>query len=143
MIQDHVLWTTRLADKRTVLNGQEVDLRPYLHEHRDEFVIKPANEGRGYGVTIGKYASAEQWNQACQIDPHVPKVVQQFAPSIVFPVICDTAGQASAREMFLTLGLASICGRYEGLISRISANPVTNVAREGFGQAVFVDANGD
>ena len=43
--------------------------------------------------------------------------------------------------MFLTVGLSTICRSYEGVVSRVSANPVTNVAREGFGQAVFVSTN--
>ena len=48
------------------------------------------------------------------------------------------AGSLCVRPMFLTLGLALIRGVYHGLVSRVSANAVTNVAREGFGQGVFV-----
>jgi hypothetical protein len=138
LIDDHILWTRRLTEGRAEYLGGTIDLLPFVRDHREQFVIKPANEGRGFGVAVGKFCTPQQWEAACRLNPDVPKVVQQFTDTVTFPVICDRGGSAVIEPMFLTLGLTTIRGRYEGLISRISANPVTNVAREGFGQAVFV-----
>ncbi|NIP87432.1 MAG: hypothetical protein GTO03_18515 [Planctomycetales bacterium] len=103
-------------------------------------MIKPANEGRGFGVVIGKYCSQQEWDAACQLQENVPQVVQEFAETLTFPVVSHRGGRVHADPMYLTLGLGILAGRYDGLVSRISTNPVTNVAREGFGQAVFVRA---
>jgi hypothetical protein len=156
LVDEHLLWTARLEHGPGVLDGQLVDLVPFVRQHRERFVIKPANEGRGYGVVVGKYASDSDWASACRVDASVPKIVQEFTESVVLPVVCNvhepgvqatlsrapvgaaSGGEPVVREMFLTLGLTMIRGRYRGLVSRVSANPVTNVAREGFGQAAFL-----
>ena len=79
--------------------------------------------------------------EACQVREDMPQVVQEYVEALTFPVICNRQGTVAARPMYLTLGLATIDGRYVGLVSRVSANAVTNVAREGYGQAVFVASN--
>lgn len=138
LVQDHILWTARLADGTAEFHGEKIDLLATVRRDRQRFVIKPANEGRGYGVVIGKYCSDQQWHAACRLQDDVPQVVQEFVETLTFPVVSNRGGRVKADPMYLTLGLGTIAGRYEGLVSRISANPVTNVAREGFGQAVFV-----
>lgn len=154
LLDEHVLWTARLQKGPVILHGQAVDLVPYVRANREQFVIKPANEGRGFGVVVGKYADEKEWAAACLVDPRVPKIVQEFTNSVTLPVVClprgsgqpiapaplgasAAGGESVVQEMFLTLGLTLVRGRYRGLVSRVSANPVTNVAREGFGQAVF------
>jgi hypothetical protein len=141
LIENHVLWTARLQDAQIDFHGEMIDLLPYVLQHRERFVIKPANEGRGFGVVVGKYCDAETWTEACQLQDDVPQVVQEYAETLTFPVVSDRFGRVTADRMFLTVGLSIICGSYEGVVSRISASPVTNVAREGFGQAVFVSTN--
>ncbi len=136
--REHIPWTARLIDQRTTFDGNQIDLLPYIRENRDRFVIKPDNEGRGFRVVVGKYASQSEWEQACEPDPTCPSIVQEYVQTQSLPVICRRDDELSEEEMFITLGLAVICGQYRGLVSRVSANPVTNVAREGFIQAVFV-----
>ncbi len=140
LVRDHVLWTARLADAEMEFQGEPIDLLPTVRRDRHRFVIKPANEGRGFGVVIGKYCSQQEWDAACQLQENVPQVVQEFAETLTFPVVSHRGGRVHADPMYLTLGLGILAGRYDGLVSRISTNPVTNVAREGFGQAVFVRA---
>ena len=136
-LDDHILWTARLEDGRVKWQGETIDLLPHVRQHREQFVIKPANEGRGFDVVVGKYADDDQWRRACRVDADVPRIVQQYTEIARFPAVCRSRGQVVTRPMFLTLGLAIIDGRYQGLVSRVSANPVTNVAREGFVQGVF------
>lgn len=138
-IDEHVLWTARLTEGKVRLDGQTIDLLPYVREHREQFVIKPANEGRGFGVCIGPDVTDDEWAAACEIDPDMPAIVQRFTPSASFPVVSEP--DFLPVPMFLTLGLTVINGRYHGLVSRVSADSVTNVAKAGFGQAVFCDGD--
>jgi hypothetical protein len=63
-------------------------------------------------------------------------VIQRFVEPATLPVISERDGQIVVRPMFLTLGLGVVEGAYCGVLSRISPNRVTNVAREGIVQGV-------
>ena len=150
LVEMHVLWTAKLQPGQVRYQNETVDLYSILKQNKDGFVIKPCNEGRGFGVVVGKAASEAEWIKACQPDNDIPKIVQEYAESVSFPVISLGQQEASekrsktkgrklhVRPMLLTLGLALLRGEYHGLVSRVSANAVTNVAREGFGQGVLV-----
>ncbi len=138
LVNRHILWTRPFVPGETDFHGDAIDLISYVEQHPNQFVLKPANEGRGFGVLIGPNTDKDLWQDFCRRPLDIPYIVQEFVPAITFPVICDRDGYAVCERMFLTLGLATIAGNFEGLISRISANAITNVAREGFGQAVFV-----
>lgn len=137
-IARHVLWTVRLQDGPVVRRGETIDLLRYVRRHREQFVIKPANEGRGFRVLIGRHCSQESWQAACRVDADLPCVVQDYAPLATLPVIDPRGEQPKIVEMFLTVGLAVIRGRYHGLVSRVSANPVNNVGLKGIVQAVLM-----
>jgi hypothetical protein len=133
----HVAWTRPLAPAEVQWRGRTIRIPDFLCENREHFVIKPAGEGRGYGVLIGKYASDEAWRAACVPDPQSPSIVQEFAPPLQLPVVACRNGCVAIEPMFLTVGLATVCGRYRGILSRVSPNPVTNVAQSGMVQAVL------
>ncbi|QDU98729.1 circularly permuted type 2 ATP-grasp protein [Lignipirellula cremea] len=137
-VDEHTPWTARFVPGLADYRGEQIDLIEYVRQRREQFVVKPANEGRGFGVVVGRFATEQQWAEACQFDPACPCIVQEFVHTQELPVICQREGRVTAESMFLTLGAAVVRGRFQGIISRISANPVTNVAREGFLQAVFV-----
>ncbi len=138
-IQEHVLWTARLTDRSVDWHTKTIDLLPFVRANREKFVIKPANEGRGFGVVVGKYATDAEWEAACQIDSDLPCVVQDFAEPAQLPVLRTQKLQhVQALNHHLTLGLAMLQNTFRGVLSRISANPVTNVGREGIVQAVFL-----
>ncbi|MEX0641215.1 MAG: hypothetical protein WD468_00860 [Pirellulales bacterium] len=136
-LAQHILWTHRLEDTTVDYEGESIDLVPYVRAHREQFVIKPCHEGRGFEVVIGREATADQWNRLCAVDPATPRVVQQYVEPLQLPVVCEIPGGAAVREMYLTLGLATVGGRYRGVLSRVSPSRVTNVAREGMVQAVL------
>jgi len=148
-IAEHVLWTARLEEGRVRppirwdealphrCDAETIDLLPYVRRHREQLVIKPANEGRGFRVVIGKYCSEEAWQEACRPDENLPCIVQEYVPAATLPVIDPRAQQPAVVEMSLTVGLAVIRGRYHGLLARVSANPVNNVGLEGIIQAVL------
>lgn len=138
-VDDYVLWTARLSDRDIDWHGRTVDLLPFVRSHREKFVIKPANEGRGFGVVVGKYATEEEWLAACEQSADLPSIVQEYAEAARLPVVRMQSGQSlQVVDHHLTVGLAMIRGQSQGVLSRISANPVTNVGREGVVQAVFL-----
>ncbi len=137
VVENHVLRTARLRDEVAIWDGQSVDLLPFVRRNRERLVIKPANEGRGFGVIVGKHASDGEWEAACEIDPNLPKVVQEYTEPASLPV--RRSADHKPLPHYLTVGLAMIRGRYSGLLSRVSTNPVTNVGRDGVVQAVFVE----
>jgi hypothetical protein len=137
----HVAWTRPLSTSQVEWRGRTIRLPDFLLENREQFVIKPAGEGRGYGVVIGKYATREAWQAACTPDPCTPCIVQEFVPPLQLPVVACRNSHVAAEMMFLTLGLATVCGEYRGVLSRVSPNPVTNVAQSGMVQAVLAKAD--
>lgn len=134
----HVAWTRPLVASEVEWNGRSIRLPEFLYENSEHFVIKPAGEGRGFGVVIGRYADRETWQAACQPDPATPCIVQEFIEPVRFPVIARRGNETIVEPMFLTVALATVCGRYQGILSRVSSQPVTNVARAGMVQAVLV-----
>ncbi|MEO2034199.1 MAG: hypothetical protein ABGZ35_19155, partial [Planctomycetaceae bacterium] len=142
-IDSHVLWTARLAPGTTLYRGDMIDLLPYVREHREQFVIKPANEGRGFGVTVGRHASDEDWGDACSPSSDLPCVVQEYAEPIALPTLIpgclDAQQRMAAPEMQQTISMGVIRGEYRGLFARVARDPVTNVGQSGMIQAVFVD----
>lgn len=143
IIDQHVLETARLVPGSTRWRGEMIDLLPFVRANRDSLVIKPANEGRGFGVVVGRFATDEEWAAACEPDPALPCVVQEYVEPARMPIVRTTADENAnprheAQPHFLTLGLALLNGKYQGVLSRVSANPITNVGRTGIVQAVFV-----
>ncbi|MCC9608012.1 hypothetical protein LOC69_19260 [Blastopirellula sp. JC733] len=138
-ITRHVMWTARLQPGKVLLHGEEIDLLPYLLEHKDRFVIKPANEGRGFGVTIGAASTTAAWEAACRPQANLPCVVQEFAAPASLPVLYHGGDKADLLpvEMFITVAMGIIRGQYRGLFSRISPEAITNVGKAGIIQAVL------
>jgi hypothetical protein len=139
-IDDTIPWTTRLLPRRVCRHGEWLDPVEYVRAHRESFVIKPAHEGRGYGVAIGRETSPADWATLCQPREDMPLVAQEFVEPMSLPVHCLRQGTISLETMHVTLALAVLEGRYEGILSRISPSLVTNVGRQGFVQAVFVES---
>jgi hypothetical protein len=154
-IDDHVLWTARLDDERIEYGDKEIDLLNFVEAHRDQFVIKPANEGRGFGVVIGRHCDQETWARVCRPESGLPFVVQKYAEPAMLPVLLTTKdslwsnGRSSPnkglggdslqhRDMYLTVAIGIIAGQYAGLFSRVSPDPVTNVGRSGVVQAALI-----
>jgi hypothetical protein len=135
-VGDHVLWTRRLGEQRVQYDGEQVDLVPWARRHADELVIKPCHEGRGFGVHVGRESSEPLWNELCTLDPRTPRVVQRYVEPTTLNLVTEVNGEMVVRPMYLTLGLGVVQGRFCGVLSRISPNRVTNVAREGIVQAV-------
>jgi hypothetical protein len=119
--------------------GDWIDPIDFARSHQDSLVIKPAHEGRGFEVHIGRETSEADWRRLTTPNPALPMVIQEFIEPMVLPVHCLREGSIRRERMHLTLALAVLDGKYEGILSRISPSMVTNVGRQGFVQAVFIE----
>jgi len=136
-----VVWTAPLKPGPVDFDAESVDLLPFIRRHRDRFVLKPANEGRGFGVIVGAECEQSVWEAACAPQHKIPYVVQEFALPATLPVPTpqhSNERQDSVVPMHLVLALAIVDGQYCGLFSRISPHLVTNVGRSGLIQSVSV-----
>jgi hypothetical protein len=139
LIDQCVPWTARLTDEAGEVHGEPFDsLAAHVRQHKDLFVLKPANEGRGFGVLIGKETDQQEWDSACSTDSTIPLIVQQFVESLSLPVGNIRDGVFSITPTFMTVASAMARGVPKGFISRLSTEAVTNVAQHGFIQAIFV-----
>ncbi|MEM0970387.1 MAG: hypothetical protein AAGJ31_13605, partial [Verrucomicrobiota bacterium] len=141
LIDQCIPWTGRLENREATIDGRTENLLPFLRANKDRFVLKPANEGRGFGVLIGKLLSQEEWELAIEPNPEVPYVIQEFVESVSLPIGNEKDGSFDMHSTYLTLALAIAQGKPMGLISRVSQNAVTNVAQQGFIQAIFTTSS--
>ncbi len=135
-----VAWTVPLAEGSVCWRGSNIPLPELLRTARQDLVIKPANEGRGFEVVIGRECTDDEWNRASTVDPDNPKVVQEFIPPASFAVPVPTNEGFAPADMMLTLAFGVVCGEYRGLLARISPSTITNVAVQGMVQGAFVMA---
>lgn len=57
----YIPWTRLVRERRTQFAGQEIDLLPYLANHKDEFVLKPNDEYGGKGIVLGWETDQVTW----------------------------------------------------------------------------------
>lgn len=91
-IAEHVPWTRRVAERRTTCGGREIELVPYVRDHREHLLLKPNDEYGGKGVVIGWEVSQAEWEAALTDALREPYVVQDrvYVGCEAFPRWSDT-----------------------------------------------------
>lgn len=134
-IADGIPWTRVVEERRTVLDGAEIDLLPFLRDHRDRFVLKPNDEYGGTGIVLGWTVDQGEWEDAVTRALAEPYVVQQRVPIPYepYPSVVDGAVHLLDRMIdtapYVTDGVAM-----EGLLSRLSTAALLNVTAGGGSQ---------
>jgi hypothetical protein len=133
-----VPWTRRVAERRTVRNGREVDLVPHVVERRQELVLKPAHGYGGQSVFIGSETPAGEWEAAVRAACHEPWVVQERVtiPEESFPVV--ESGGLAFESFKLNANPFYVGGAEVGAIARASRSSVINVSAGGGSVPSFV-----
>ena len=136
-IRAHVPWTRQVRDgKSTDPAGAQVELLPYLAEHRERLVIKPTHEYGGHGVCLGWRMSAEEWEREiadalkgdCVAQRRVELRREEY-PTMEAP---------GARELYYEdTDPYLFRGRLGGLLTRLSPSELTNVHANGSVVASF------
>jgi uncharacterized circularly permuted ATP-grasp superfamily protein len=90
-LDQHVPWTRVVQESKTTHEKRDIDLIPYVAEHRQKFVLKPVSEYGGKGVVLGWECSQEEWNSALQAAATSSYVVQERVPisKELYPSLVD------------------------------------------------------
>lgn len=133
-----VPWTRKLEERRTLKDGREVDLIPYVFEHRVGLVLKPAHGYGGDSVFVGDETEPGAWEAAVRAGTGLPWVVQERVsiPEEIFPV-CD-AGTLAFEPLKVNANPFYVAGAEVGAVTRASRSSVINVSAGGGSVPTFV-----
>jgi uncharacterized circularly permuted ATP-grasp superfamily protein len=133
-----VPWTRRVAERRTLRHGVEVDLLPFVLEHRESLVLKPAHGYGGRSVLVGDETAPDAWAAAAVAGLAEPWVVQDRVtiPEEPFPVV--EGGSLRFEALKVNANPFYAAGAEVGAVTRVSRSSVINVSAGGGSVPTFV-----
>jgi hypothetical protein len=141
-IDEHIPWTRVVEERRTVFDGEAIDLVPWILEHRDHLVLKPNDEYGGKGIVLGWQVSPQRWERAVAAALADPYIVQDriTLPTEPYPAWVD--GALHIGERIVDTAPFVFHGAFaDGCLTRLSTDPLVNVtAGGGSSLATFVVA---
>jgi hypothetical protein len=144
IFKKHVLWTRIVRETKTTdIDGQPVDLVPWLRRNKDRVVLKPNRSFGGTGIVVGPHVDLAAWDDAIAeaLSPDAAEtggvVAQRYVDVKVkdFPILSD--GAVSLEEFYVVCGFLAT-PRGVGLLGRASKKRVVNVGQKGGLTAVLV-----
>ncbi len=140
----HVLWTRIVREARTTgLDGEEIDLLPWLRRNKDRLVLKPNRACGGEGIVIGPHCDLHQWGEQLEDALAAERetggvVAQRYVDVRVkdFPAQ-DADGAISLEEYYVVCGVLAT-PRGVGILGRASKKRVVNVGQQGGLVAILV-----
>jgi uncharacterized circularly permuted ATP-grasp superfamily protein len=137
-LSEVVPWTRRVAERRTIRNGAEVDLLPYILRNRESLVLKPAHGYGGRSVLVGDETAPDVWEAATVAALAEPWVVQERVtiPEEPFPVVAD--GALRFEPLKVNVNPFYAAGAEVGAVTRASRSSVINVSAGGGSVPTFV-----
>jgi hypothetical protein len=131
-IAAHVPWTRRVAERRTRYGGREVDLLPFLADHKNDFVLKPNDEYGGKGIVLGWEVTPEAWAAALQAALGEPSIVQQRVPLPAEPFPSLIEGRVELLDRLLDTNPYIWYGEFaSSCLTRLSTAALLNVTAGG------------
>lgn len=127
-LRRHVPWTRHLQDGMTTdSDGCPVDLLPFIAEHQDALVLKPALGYGGAGVVLGSEASQEKWQATISAAADEPYVVQSRVEIPTEPFARWDGSDVCIEQLGFD-ACPYLWNKYpEGLVGRVSASSLMNV----------------
>ena len=131
-IRAHVPWTRIVENRRTVHDGDQVDLLDFIAEHRDQMVLKPNDDYGGAGIVLGWQVNDIEWGAAVRTALGSPYIVQQRVPipSEPYPSLIDGNVEIFDR-MLDTAPFVSYGEFMQGQLTRLSTAALLNVTAGG------------
>ena len=128
-------WTRVVAERRTMHDGTEVDLLPFVAEHREQLVLKPNDDYGGKGIVLGWEVSDQAWQRSVQQALREPYIVQQRIelPTEAYPSLVD-GRVVLADRMVDTAPYVAYGDHVDGCLSRLSTAALLNVTAGGGSQ---------
>jgi hypothetical protein len=99
----HVPWTRRVQQGSATYRDRTVDLLPFIVEHRDELVLKPANDYGASGVVLGWQCDDSTWAAAIDRALARPHVVQERVSITSQPFPTMARGELQLEERYFTI----------------------------------------
>lgn len=138
-IARHVPWTRVVEERRTVVEGEPIDLLPWMLRERETLVLKPNDDYGGHGVTVGYATDGDTWTRAVETAFAGSWVVQRRLPARAESVPhFDDAGRVTSSTLTVDFNPFVFDGRVEGGMVRLSGTALSNVSAGGGETAVAV-----
>jgi hypothetical protein len=131
-IRAHVPWTRIVEDRRTVHDGEQVDMLAFIAERRDRMVLKPNDDYGGAGIVLGWEVTDNEWQAAIRSALASPYIVQERVPipSEPFPSMVD--GRVEIYDRMLDTAPFVSYGEFmQGQLTRLSTAALLNVTAGG------------
>lgn len=131
IIEKTIPWTKILKESKVTHQGFIVDLRTFISENKDKFVIKPASSYGGKNVFLGRETDQNTWDRKIKENIESENwVVQEYVPipQEIFPEIGKSVNLKLKK---VNVNPFAFCGKYGGTISRVSDSSVINVSAGG------------
>lgn len=131
-IQSHIPWTRVVEERRTLHEGREIDLVPFIAEHRERLVIKPNDEYGGKGIVLGWEVDDAAWAASLETAMLEPAIVQERValPSEPYPSVVE--GRVVLADRMMDTAPYVAYGQYvDGCLSRLSTATLLNVSAGG------------
>ncbi|HTH50354.1 MAG TPA: hypothetical protein VL501_00375, partial [Pyrinomonadaceae bacterium] len=65
-IEEHVPWTRRFEESRTMHSGREIDLIDWTRSNASQLALKPSDDYGGHGIFLGWTGGQSEWDAAIQ-----------------------------------------------------------------------------
>ncbi|MEW5848512.1 MAG: hypothetical protein AB2A00_06840 [Myxococcota bacterium] len=116
------------------------DLTEYLRQHREDWVLKPADGYGGFGIVVGRDVDDSRWSAALE-EALRKRTVAQFYVDVPRVAVARTrAHDVEWRDQHLTVSLWCHGGEFSGAYARAGDGKVVNVHQGGgIGPVVFTD----
>jgi uncharacterized circularly permuted ATP-grasp superfamily protein len=131
-IARHIPWTRLMEARQTAIDGQQIDLVPWVAHNKDRLVLKPNDDYGGKGIVLGWTVDQRGWDEAIRTALESPYVVQQKVrlPKEPFPSLENGSLQVLDR-MLDTNPYVAFGAFMHGCLTRISTEALVNVTAGG------------
>ena len=131
-IHKFVPWTRVIEERKTLYQGDEVDLIDFVNRHKDRFALKPNDDYGGSGVVLGWEASSGAWEAAVNNSLIHPHVIQERVniTEVNFPMWIN--GQLDISPRYVDADPYIFGGdAVGGVLTRLSPSALLNVTAGG------------
>ena len=128
-------WTRVVEERHTTHAGDDVDLLPFIADHKDQLVLKPNDEYGGKGIVLGWEVDEATWLKSIQTALSEPYIVQQriALPKEDYPSFVD--GKVMFIERMVdTAPYVAYGDHVDGVLSRLGTASLLNVTAGGGSQ---------
>ena len=134
-IAAHIPWTRVVEERRTRVDGNDLDLVPWIADQKDDLVLKPNDEYGGKGIVLGWEVSASDWQAALRTALQTPYIVQRriTLEREGYPSFAD-GRSVIAERMVDTAPFVGHGAFVDGCLTRLSTAALLNVTAGGGSQ---------